>query len=219
MFRRSLIAALGIAALGIGASAQDARIVVLGDSTMEWNYAGVARAMAQALGEPIQNESISGARFSHPMSYFVGPMDIRRQLPGQFYEWVVIAGGANDLAAECDCSACDETLDQLLDDVGLGQIPDFVEEIGLRGGKVLWVQYYDAPEGGGPFSACTDEFAELDARLEMLANTVDSFHLADMSEAIDPRNAGHYDPDRVHPSAEGSARIGAYLAKRINTLR
>ena len=219
MRQLSLFAALGIAALSTDASSQDARIVVLGDSTMEWNDAGVARAMSQELGEAVQNESVSGARFSHPMSYFVGPMDIRRQLPGRFYEWVVVTGGANDFAAECDCGACDDTLDQLLDDVGLGQIPDFVEEINLRGGQVLWFQYYDAPAVGGPFSACADEFATLDARLKVLAGAVDGLYLADMSEAIDPRNVRHYDPDRVHPSAEGSARIGAYLARWLAALR
>lgn len=201
-----------------GPVAAETRIVVIGDSTMAWNGGGVARAMEQALGEPVDDFSVSGARFSHPFRMLVGPMDIRAQLPRLPYDWVVIAAGANDLAAECDCRACDETLTELFAASGLGQIPDFVEQVGLQGSRLLWVQYYDEPVGGGPFGACSDEFAVLDTRLDALARTSDTLHIANMSDIIDAANPDHYDRDRVHPSLEGSARIGSLIAQRLRAL-
>ncbi|MEM8591627.1 MAG: SGNH/GDSL hydrolase family protein [Pseudomonadota bacterium] len=206
--------------LAVPASAQErARIVILGDSVMEWNNNGTARAMAEALGEAIRDESTSGARFSHRARLLVGPMDIRAQLPNRSFDWVVVNGGANDLAAECDCADCSAVLDQLITADGqLGEIPDFVKEVRADGAQILWAQYYDSPVGGGPFSECSEAFAELDSRLDALAAGVDGLHMADLSDVIEPANLGHYDNDRVHPSALGSQLAGTYLADVIRSL-
>lgn len=209
-----------LALLGSGAAAEEARITVLGDSVMAWNGAGsVARVMEEVLGQPVTDASVSGAQFAHRLRLLVGPMDIRAQLPGGRHDWVVVTGGANDLAARCDCAACEDTLDALIGpEARLGAIPDFLEEVRGRGAWLLWARYYDVPVGGGPFAACADEFAVLDARLDMLADREDDLVLADMGDVIDAGDPAHYDPDRVHPSPEGSRLIGMLLAQIIADL-
>ncbi|MEL6915242.1 MAG: SGNH/GDSL hydrolase family protein [Pseudomonadota bacterium] len=205
---------------GAGAMAQEARIAVLGDSVMAWNGArSVADVMEEALGEPVRDASVSGAQFAHRLRLLVGPMDIRAQLPAGSYDWLVLTGGANDLAARCNCAACGETLDALIGpEARLGAIPDFLEEARARGAWILWAGYYDTPAGGGPFSGCEDAFAVLDSRLARLAEREEDFLLADLGDVIDAADPDHYDPDRVHPSPEGSRLIGLHLARIIADL-
>ncbi|MEM9435951.1 MAG: SGNH/GDSL hydrolase family protein [Pseudomonadota bacterium] len=207
-------------ALAAPATAQEARIVVLGDSIMEWNgESSVADILQRELGERVRDESVSGAQFSHRMRLLVGPMDIRAQLPGRGFEWVVMTGGGNDLAVDCDCTACADVLDGLITADGtLGDIPDFAEQVTASGTNILWAQYYDAPQGGGPFSACADELAELKTRLDRLANRLPGIHMTDLSEAIDPSDLTLYAPDRLHPSPRGSAAIGSWLVKELSAL-
>ncbi|MEM9438716.1 MAG: SGNH/GDSL hydrolase family protein [Pseudomonadota bacterium] len=211
---------LFLLALAAPATAQEARIVVLGDSIMEWNgESSVAAVMQREFGQRVRDESVSGAQFSHRMRLLVGPMDIRAQLPGRGFEWVVMTGGGNDLAVDCDCNACADVLDGLITADGtLGDIPDFAEQVTASGTNILWAQYYDAPLGGGPFSACADEFAELATRLNRLANRLPGVHVTDLGGAIDPSDLTLYDPDRLHPSPEGSALIGRWIAREINAL-
>ncbi|MEM1233049.1 MAG: SGNH/GDSL hydrolase family protein [Pseudomonadota bacterium] len=215
----TFIVRVALAVLMAGPLVAQERIVVTGDSTMAWNDGGVARAMAVALGEPVRDESVSGARFSHPFSLLVGPMDIRAQLPRLPFEWVIVAGGANDFAAECECADCTGVLDELVGPEGvLGQIPDFLEEVTLRGSRVMWAQYYRAPAGGGPFDACTDEFAALDARLARVAARMEDVMLFDMGRLVNAADPADYDPDRVHPAPQASERIGTYIARVIASL-
>jgi len=206
--------------LAAPAAAQEARIVVLGDSIMEWNgESSVADIIERELGERVRDESVSGAQFSHRLRFFVGPMDIRAQLPGRAFGWVVISGGGNDLAVDCDCNECAEVLDGLITADGtLGDIPDFAEQVTTSGTNIFWAQYYDAPQSGGPFGDCADELAELEARLDRLADRLPGVHMADMSEVIDPSDLSLYDPDRLHPSPEGSAVIGRWIAKELLSL-
>ncbi len=200
--------------------AQDARITAVGDSTFAWNGdQGVPAAMAKVLGEPIVNEAVSGAQFAHRFRMLVGPMDIRAQTLRKPWDWVVVTGGANDLAARCDCADCTHVLDELVTpDTMLGAIPDYLELMTARGHKVLWAQYYDAPKGGGPFSACNDAFTVLEERLDRLAARMSGVFMADMSDAIDPKDLSLYSPDRVHPSPAGSAAIGTHLAHVLSAL-
>lgn len=210
---------LVVAAVVAGPVAAQERIIVIGDSTMAWNDGGVARAMATALGEPVRDESVNGARFSHPFSLLVGPMDIRAQLPRLPFDWVVVTGGANDFAAECDCTACGDVLDELVGQNGqLGQIPDFLEEVTLRGSRVIWAQYYAPPDGSAPFDACTDEFAALDDRLTRVAARMNGVTLVSMGAVVNAADPEDYDSDRVHPAQRASDRIGTYIARIIESL-
>ena len=203
------------------ASAQTLDVLMIGDSVFEWNgAASVPQIMSADPRLTIRDESVGGARFSHPRRLFVGPMDIRAQVPRLPFDWVVITGGANDLAVECGCEACDATVDTLISDDGvLGEIPDFLTDLTGDGLQVLWAQYYAPPATGGPFTACVDELVEINARLTALAETNDAVHLANLAEAIDPSDLSLYDPDLVHPSPAGSAKIAAFLIDKINTLR
>ncbi|MEO0487167.1 MAG: SGNH/GDSL hydrolase family protein [Pseudomonadota bacterium] len=199
------------------ATAQDARILVIGDSVMEWNGEhSVANALARALEEPVRDESVSGARFSHALRMIVGPMDVRAQVPRLPFDWVVVAAGANDLFTECECGACDDTLDDLLTaDGAFGEIPDFVDLMAERGARVLWATYYDNPTIGGPATGCEAAFGTLETRIELYAAQTPALTTADMSDVIDPGDLSHYDPDRLHPSPLGSARIAQMIADTI----
>ncbi|MEM1373219.1 MAG: SGNH/GDSL hydrolase family protein [Pseudomonadota bacterium] len=210
---------LAFTTLLAGPLAAQERIIVTGDSTMAWNDGELAAAMAAALGEPVRDESVSGARFSHPFSLLVGPMDIRAQLPRLPFDWLVVTGGANDFAAECNCGECGDVLDELVGPEGvLGEIPDYLEEVTLRGTSVIWALYYDPPDGGAPFDACLDEFAELDARLARVARRMAAVTLVDMGTLVSAADVDDYDPDRVHPSPQASERIGTYIARVIESL-
>ena len=202
------------------AYAEEAPILVIGDSVMAWNGAqSIPSVIASRIDRPVRDESVAGAKLSHRMRFFVGPMDIRAQVTRLPFSWVVATGGGNDLADECECDRCTAVLDTLISESGqLGEIPDFVTELRQTGARVLWVQYYDPPRGGGPFSACADEFATLDARLDRMAATYDGVFIADMGAVVDANDLSLYDRDLVHPSVDGSARIGRYLADTLITL-
>ena len=76
------ILAVSLAILAACAQAQEPQVLVIGDSIMAWNEdQSIPAAMAEALGVPVRDESVSGAQFSHRFSLIVGPMDIRAQVP------------------------------------------------------------------------------------------------------------------------------------------
>ncbi|ROU03519.1 SGNH/GDSL hydrolase family protein [Histidinibacterium lentulum] len=217
MKRWSLGGAVALLLTCTSALAQD-RIVVLGDSVMTWNAlrrGAVADVLARTLDRPVENRAVSGARFSHDtgIARLFG-LDIRTQFDFAPTEWVVMTGGANDLRAECGCVSCSETLDGLISADGrTGEVPEFVARVAASGARIVWVLYYDSPEGPPtPFTACRGAFDELDARLDRLARIVPALTLADAGPLIDPATAADYAPDRIHPSVDASRRIGRLVA-------
>ncbi|MEM9855581.1 MAG: SGNH/GDSL hydrolase family protein [Pseudomonadota bacterium] len=218
MLFRALFLALLFAS---AAAAQErARILVIGDSVMAWNGArSIPATLAKTLGEAVRDESVSGAKFAHRFRMLVGPMDIRAQVPRLDFDWIVLIGGANDLADDCACEACEATLDALISaDARLGAIPDFAEEMRLRGMRLLWAHYYRSPDIGGPFEACGDEFDDLKARIDLLSAQSQGVYTVDLARIIDASDLSLYDADRVHPSPSGSERIGAHLAEVLRSL-
>ncbi|MEM8601261.1 MAG: SGNH/GDSL hydrolase family protein [Bacteroidota bacterium] len=202
------------------------RVLVLGDSVMEWNADGdaaIADVIATALGRAVVNAGVSGARLSMPATNVRrGALgyDIRAQYRPRGWEWVVMDGGANDVGGECACSRCERTLDEMVSDDGqAGQYPDFVRDVVRDGSRVLVMGYYFPPTGERTsFTRCVDELETLNARLERMAAALDSVFYAAATDVIDPANLAHFDEDLVHPSEEGSRLIGLHLAQAIRTV-
>lgn len=202
------------------AEQESSRILVIGDSVMWWGLeqqASVSDGMSQVLGEPVVNLSVPGARISAPDPQWVAEgLDIHAQYRSKAWDWVVVEGGANDLAEECRCNACDGVLDELIAEGGAsGEIPDLVQDARADGARVVVVGYYAPPLAGGEFAACADELSVLSSRIETLANRTGGVTYVSMAEVVDPSDAGAYDPDLIHPSATSSLAIGRLIAEVI----
>jgi len=190
-------------------------VLVLGDSVMEWNRsdnASVADVIAGMTGRAVQNNAVSGARLSAEGD------DIRGQYQRGTWTWVVMDGGANDLGEECRCGSCGGVLDDLASPDGTrGTYPDFVRRLVAEGAGVLVMGYYMPPAGAETeFTACADEFEKLNRRLQAMASATDRVTFAPAAEVIDPDSRELYDEDLVHPSIEGSRRIGELFANIIS---
>mgnify|MGYP002652589428 CR=1 FL=1 len=99
-----------------GASTGPARILVIGDSLMAWNRlrgASVAKALSAQLGEPVRDNSVSGA--VHDLGGKPAAQGshatIARQYRSGNWDWVVMDGGGNNLLFGCGCSDCGPQLD------------------------------------------------------------------------------------------------------------
>lgn len=193
-----------LAACGRGVPDQ-ARVVVAGDSIMAWNRvegASVADRLEARLGQPVGDVSLSFARVAGSS----GPLNIPTQLNGVRADWIVLNGGANDLSAGCDCSACGPVLNRLISDDGQrGAIPALVRDLRGRGARVVWADYYTAPRYAG--TGCEAPYEVLEARLSRMAAADPGVTLVDMDDAFTPTDLSLFAGDRTHPSAKGSALI------------
>lgn len=195
----------------------DARILAIGDSVLDWHSwtgASVPDVIAAELGAPVVNAAVSGARLSRPggMMGLMGP-DIRAQYRARDWDWVVIDGGANDLRQECGCGACAADLDAIISpDAAQGEFPALVAETRQSGARVMLVGYYGPSRRGGPFAPCWDELQVLNARLAALAAARDGVHFVATEAAMPPDRLDHYDADLIHPSRIGAAAIGRRIA-------
>ena len=194
----------------------DPTVLVIGDSVMEWNRsddASVADVIAARTGRTVRHNAVSGSLLSG------GGEDIRDQYEPGLWEWVVMNGGANDLGETCGCGPCESVLNNLASTDGTrGTYPDFVRRLVSDGAGVLVMGYYMPPTGAETdFTACADDLKELNRRLQAMASAIDRVTFAPATEVIDPDNREHYDEDLVHPSIEGSRRIGELFAAVMRT--
>ncbi|GGL80074.1 SGNH/GDSL hydrolase family protein [Wenxinia marina] len=211
------LAAFAVTALAACAADPPDRgeVLIVGDSVMAWNRLSgqsVGDVIAAETGLAVANAAVPGAGFLDGAPF--APIGTQyADAPGR--RTVVIAGGANDLRGTCGCeSGCAPVLDALISG-GEGAIPDAARRALSDGADVILVGYYSAPVGGGPFSVCSEELGDLDARLAAFAEATDGVRFVDPDDAIDPARTSLYDDDRTHPSPEGSARIGALIAAEI----
>lgn len=185
-------------------------LLAVGDSILAWNRLSggdIPRVAARATGRAAENRSVPGARFlgSIPGQYRAGPWD-----------WVIVNGGANDLNRSCGCTGCDATLDALLDARGQGgAMAGFARSLTARDHGVVLLGYYGTSVAGGPFAPCADELTELSRRLALLADSDPAMIFVDAKDVIDPSNLDLYARDLIHPSTQGSALIGALIARAI----
>ncbi len=197
-------------------------ILVLGDSIMAWNSsanASIPDVMSRELGRNVVSKAVPGAQFDNA-SAIAGAVgfDIQRQFSGGRWNWVVINGGANDLGSDCGCGACGPVVDALIGaDARSGSIPAFIQKIrGATGAKVVWMGYY-AGNGQGSFKGCRDDLVELEARLARFATSQAGVSFVDSEDVIDRNDRSLFAGDNTHPSAKGSALIGATLAQYIKS--
>ncbi|MEP5247748.1 MAG: SGNH/GDSL hydrolase family protein, partial [Alphaproteobacteria bacterium] len=124
--------------------------------------------------------------------------------------------GANDLSADCGCGACGASVNALIAPDGQsGSIPAFLQRLRAQtGAQVMWMGYY-AGSGSGSFAGCRDDLVEIESRIATFAAGRPGIHFVDSEDVIDRGDRGLFAGDNVHPSARGSAQIGAYLAQEI----
>ncbi|HCQ59133.1 MAG TPA: SGNH/GDSL hydrolase family protein [Sulfitobacter sp.] len=193
-------------------------ILVLGDSIMAWNGGrSIPDVIANQTGRSVTSRAVPGAQFDNgsTIASAVG-FDIQQQFPGGRWNWVVVNGGANDLSADCGCGACGASVNALIAPDGQsGSIPAFLQRLRAQtGAKIMWMGYY-AGSGSGSFAGCRDDLVEIESRIATFAAGRPGIHFIDSEDVIDRGDRGLFAGDNVHPSARGSARIGAYLAQKI----
>ena len=162
-------------------------ILVLGDSIMAWNGGrSIPDVIANQTGRSVTSRDVPGAQFDNGSTIASAVgFDIQQQFPGGRWNWVVVNGGANDLSLRAQ-----------------------------TGAQVMWMGYY-AGSGSGSFAGCRDDLVEIESRIATFAAGRPGIHFVDSEDVIDRGDRGLFAGDNVHPSARGSARIGAYLAQEI----
>lgn len=196
-------------------------ILVIGDSIMAWNTRSgqaIGDVIEARLSRDVTSRAVAGAQFDNgsAIASAVG-FDIQAQYPGGPWNWVVLNGGANDMAfGECGCGDCSALVSELISTDGRsGKIPAFLDRVRRDGANVLWMGYYNSP--GTSFAGCTDDLNTLEARIKRnLARRPDDYFLEgeDFIAKSDPSN---FYRDDTHPSPKGSALLGTALADVIRS--
>ncbi|MEO0946342.1 MAG: SGNH/GDSL hydrolase family protein, partial [Pseudomonadota bacterium] len=92
--------------------------------------------------------------------------------------------------------------------------PALLDQLGEA--QVFILGYYGrAGDRPGSFDACEDDLNILESRLTRFAATRSNVQVVPIRAAITGKPE-LYDPDRIHPSREGSAVIGTLLARAIS---
>lgn len=214
------VSVMALTCVGGTATADPDEIVVLGDSILDWLYDSgdsISERLEDALDVPVDHRAIGGAVFhGHSLFDRLTGRDIRGQFPGGTWGAVVLDGGGNDLMQRCGCMACESELDALISEDGQdGSMPDFLLRLRDHTAHVYWLGYYQLPAAGGPFAECREELDHLDIRLRDAAASMDWVTYVSGRDVYDPEDASLYDPDLLHPSAKGAARLADHLADAI----
>lgn len=193
-------------------------ILALGDSVMAWNGdQAIPAVIEKRLGRQVVSKAVPGAQFDNPSALFgaVG-FDVQKQFPGGTWNWIVLNGGANDLSQDCGCGLCTDSVNGLISrDGSSGAIPAFIARLRKEtGARILWMGYYKGT-GAGSFEGCRGDLVEIERRIASLAARDPNIFFVDSESIIDPTNLDYFASDKVHPSALGSALIGALLAQEI----
>ncbi|MET4128484.1 SGNH/GDSL hydrolase family protein [Roseovarius sp. MBR-6] len=222
MFARVLTALILFAALPAGPSLAEgrARILMMGDSLFAMHKLtghSVGTALRQALGEPVVDNSIAGARFFYklPITGAIG-LSIPKQHRGGSWDWVVLNGGGNDLWLGCGCSRCERRMDRLISRDGRrGAIPGLVSRLRQSGAQVIFVGYLRTPGVNSPIEHCVDEGHEMDTRVARLAALDIGVHFVPLADLVPFGDLSYHAVDRIHPSMKGSRAIGQRIARLI----
>jgi acyl-CoA thioesterase I len=206
------------ASCGLAPRQHGGDILIIGDSVMAWNRsagADIGRALEAELGRDVVNRAALGAQIRADDLSALGGLSIPDQLSAGPWTWVVMNGGANDLGFSCGCIRCDAEIDLLISqDATTGAIPDLIARARAQGAKVLWAGYYKAPDTRA-FRGCRPGLVELERRIAIHARTREGVFFVDTEDVLDPARPDLLDTDRTHPSVEGSAVIGRFLAREI----
>lgn len=214
---RQMIALCGVllSACGLAPQQTGGDILVIGDSVLAYNKGALGDVIAAETNRKVVSRAALGARVVAPVAYSVLGLSIPGQLSRGPWNWVVLDGGANDLVGTCGCAGCDDQVDALISANGAsGAIPDFIAQARATGAQVLWMGYYQAPESAS-FKNCRTALVEMERRIAIHAQSRDGVHFVDAEAVFDPANRSLYAADMTHPSPEGSAVLGRFLAQSI----
>ncbi|MGF1528927.1 MAG: SGNH/GDSL hydrolase family protein [Candidatus Competibacterales bacterium] len=204
------------------AQSQGLAIQAVGDSYFDWNQdegndiptllgAGLDAAM-------VQNNAIGGTLVTD--SGFDGRLSIPQQYQPGVWDWVVMSGGGNDVQVLCDCSACDQVLDNLISvDGSRGLIPAFADRVRADGARLLIMGYpFLDPNTDSDFINCNDELTELHKRQARMARRRGDVVFASARTVINPEDHRLFAEDLLHPSPAGGALIAAMLQRHIEEM-
>jgi lysophospholipase L1-like esterase len=196
------------------------RILVMGDSLFAMHkLAGgsVGTRLRTALDTHVADHSIGGARYLYrlPISGALGLNIPKQYRPGD-WDWVVLAGGGNDLWLGCGCNRCERKMDRMISKDGRrGVIPGLASRMRQDGAQVLLVGYLRTPGNGSPIEHCADEGDVLDARLARLAGLDAGVHFLPLADMVPHGDLSYHAADRIHPSFKGSRAIARRIAQVI----
>lgn len=207
---RVLLAMIVLALAGCGeAPAPEAKVLMLGDSLLAVNRLGgddVGDALERALGAPVVNRSVVGAR------YFFGFSIPAQYVPGQ-YDWVVINGGGNDILFSCGCGDCRAMIDRLISKDGAqGAIPALVAKARAGGARVAYLGYMRSNGFESPVEKCGPTGDEIDRRLARMAARDAGVVFISLADIVPEGDESYMSPDKMHPSPKGGRAIAARIA-------
>lgn len=205
-----------LAGCGLAPQQEDGDIVVIGDSVLAWNQGGVGREIGFELGRNVVTRATLGARVrASPAARLVG-LSVPHQLSAGNWNWIVINGGANDLASSCGCANCDDVINALISADGeTGSIPDLISQARQTGARVVWLGYYQAPESSS-FKGCRSGLVEMESRIQTYAKSRSGVFFIDAENVFDANDPSLLAGDKTHPSPEGSRILGSFLARAIS---
>lgn len=215
----SLVFSLLVAACGAVPRSSGGDILVIGDSVLAWNrFSGqdVGPQVEAALGRDVVSRATPGARLRSGRLGQLAGLSIPDQLSGSSWKWVVMNGGANDLASACGCQTCDAEVETLISSSGTGGvIPALISRARAQGARVVWAGYHEAPASGS-FGGCRPALVEMEKRIAAYAEQTDGVYFVDIEDVLDPAVPGLLASDRTHPGPVGSRLIAQLLARQIS---
>jgi len=131
-------------------------------------------------------------------------------------------GGVNDLRGRCGTERGPEIVDELVSEDGArGEVAALVDRALDDGARVVLVGYHPMPEHAKfKFDACNPELQSLRGRYAALADARHDVVFVDPAQVVDPeRTPQAYEQDGVHPSPDGSERIGRLVADALEGLQ
>lgn len=214
---RPLFFALLLAACQPAPSSDNA-ILAIGDSIMAWNgNRGIPEVVGAELGLRVVDASQSGARLNtdSTLAQALG-FDITEQVRDGAWDWIILTAGGNDLRGNCERPDTVVLRDAQIGPDLMGDLSSFIASLRARGSKVAFVGYYDLlPDEPAP---CEPQFDIINERLTELAAGDAGLVFLDAATVIDRTDPNLFARDRLHPSPEGSARIGAALAQAMQSV-
>ena len=190
-------------------SFEEASIIAVGDSVFEWHLwtgRSAPERLGQALDRPVYNAAISGALVTD---------GVEESIPNQYIEgdwdWVIVDGGANDLADLCQCNECTVTQNNIEK-----TISEFVTDRTAEGQRVVLWSYYVLPDNARfGFENCHDDFDELRQRHKTIADADPNVIWVNGADIISGEKSRHFYADRIHPSRLAAKMIGQQIAQAI----
>lgn len=220
--KRLILSLVTLVVMLAGAAQADngRRILAMGDSLMashKLSGRSISHAVAKALGQPVENRSVAGARMIYklPLTGAMG-MSIAKQYRRGDWDWVVLNGGGNDLLFGCGCRRCDRKINKLISTDGMrGEIPKLVSRLRRSGARVIYVGYLRSPGVGSPIESCRDEGNELEGRIARLAARDAGVYFLSLDGLVPYGDRSYHGVDMIHPSLKASAEIGQMVAEII----